>query len=395
MIYFNALWSMRIDCPSLFLRLKLIIILIILSFFLIISCSSHAKKPITPEKTVAQNAETVKNPDENSKNQSTINPQNSSAETITPITLQTEGGDEFISLQYKDAEITSVIAAMAERLKINYILGTNIKGKVTIQSKGKFPAKDLYQMFFMMLEMNGLTATKDGELYRIVEIDSAKLHAMQVDKGRKITTTDNGYMTQIIPIEYAKANEIASRIKPILAKGTELIVYEPSNMIIISGQTSTIAKFIKIVETLDTPMTENENVRIFVYNVENGDAKNLAGILRDVYSKNIAGDSSKSGKPSMSAQQPTSSNPASSTASSSSSSLGGDISGDVSIIPYEDINSLIIKCTSTNYLSVINTLKQLDIKTKQVLIEVLIVEVTLSDSTQFGIEWLLAERLGL
>lgn len=62
----------------------------------------------------------------------------------------------------------------------------------------------------------------------------------------------------------------------------------------------------------------------------------------------------------------------------------------MTITAYEDINALIIKTTPRAYLSLLELLKRLDEPVKQVLIEVLVAEVTLGDSTQFGIEWVLS-----
>ena len=400
------------SCKGIILYLKLVTIMLL--FLLIISCSSQSKKP---KDTVEQNVENINKIEDNSSNQIPLSneatrednpinikvgetkaePKKVDNEIVTQKVventeqseLKTEmrGKEEYISLQYRDADITSVIATMAEKLKINYVLAPNIKGKVTIQSKGNFPAKDLFQIFSTMLELNALAIIKDGEVYRIIELDVAKQNSLEVSSGKSLKNSDNAFMTQIIPIEFAKASDIASRIKPILARGTEIIVYEPSNMIIISGAPTTISKFIKIVETLDSSSSDNDNIRVFVYNVENGDAKNLANILKDVYSK---GDGGKSGKSSGAESSKNVGMPSPASAEQGSSNT---FSGEVGIIPYEDINALVIKCTSANYLTVMNTIKQLDVKIKQVLIEVLILEVTLSNNTQFGVEWLLRSAL--
>ena len=51
------------------------------------------------------------------------------------------------------------------------------------------------------------------------------------------------------------------------------------------------------------------------------------------------------------------------------------------ITPYEDINAIIIKASPRSYLAILEILKKLDIPTKQVLIEVLIAEVSLGQDT--------------
>jgi len=57
------------------------------------------------------------------------------------------------------------------------------------------------------------------------------------------------------------------------------------------------------------------------------------------------------------------------------------------IVTDESTNSIIVKATPLDYAKIKDTIKRLDIIPRQVLIEVLIAEVTLSGDTQFGIEW--------
>ncbi|MGE5893649.1 MAG: type II secretion system protein GspD, partial [bacterium] len=67
----------------------------------------------------------------------------------------------------------------------------------------------------------------------------------------------------------------------------------------------------------------------------------------------------------------------------------GELEGDITITAYEDINAIIIKSSPGAYLALVETIKKLDIAPKQVLIEVFIAEVTLTDEERLGIEWLL------
>lgn len=67
----------------------------------------------------------------------------------------------------------------------------------------------------------------------------------------------------------------------------------------------------------------------------------------------------------------------------------GLISGEVNIVADEHTNALIIITDPINYPEIKRTIEALDIRPKQVLIEVLIAELTLDKTTQFGLEWAL------
>jgi general secretion pathway protein D len=61
--------------------------------------------------------------------------------------------------------------------------------------------------------------------------------------------------------------------------------------------------------------------------------------------------------------------------------------GEVRIVPDERTNSLIIKATTHDYEIVKETIRKLDLVPKQVIIEVLVAEVALSDNFNLGVEW--------
>ena len=56
---------------------------------------------------------------------------------------------------------------------INYMLDEGIAGSVTIHSSGKMSRVDLFDLFGTILEVNGLTYSREGDLYRIMPVSGA------------------------------------------------------------------------------------------------------------------------------------------------------------------------------------------------------------------------------
>jgi general secretion pathway protein D len=78
-----------------------------------------------------------------------------------------------IEFNFDDADIYEVIRTIAELLNINYIVDPNVRGKVTIHTAGGLRKEDLFPVFFQILEVNGLTAIKEGNLHKIVQLKDA------------------------------------------------------------------------------------------------------------------------------------------------------------------------------------------------------------------------------
>lgn len=314
--------------------------------------------------------------------------------------------EQYIMLNFENADIETVVSTISDMLKLNYILAPGVSGKITIQSHNKIPVSELFSTFQTVLEFNGFTAVKEGSFYRIVPIDTAKQQPVPIQMGKKpVAPKDASFVTQQIPLEYVKANDVANLVRNLMPKGTDIIIYEPSNMLIVTALPSGIMKLLKLLEAIDIPSTERDSVKTFIYHVENGEAKKLGEVLKNLYGKK-SGTSTPAPTPLRPAQPtpapapavtrprtPAPATPAVSTgATVQADILTAELEGDVLIEAYDDINALIIKSSPRAYLVLLETLKKIDIQPKQVLIEVLIAEVSLDDATTLGLEWLLKGR---
>ncbi len=308
--------------------------------------------------------------------------------------VEKKAEEQYVMLNFENADLAVVINTISEMLKINYILAPGVTGKITIQSQNKVPLSELFSTFQTILEFNGFTAIKDGSFYRIVPIDTAKQQPVKIDSGKKLETSkDSSFVTQQIPLEYVKASDAVNVLRNLMPRGTDIIVYEPSNMLIVTSSPSGIVKTMKLLEAIDIPSTERESIKTFVYYVENGEAKNLASILKNLYGKQKS--DTRSITPTQPKTQPTllrtpaqtTPQPAAAPPSGATvlEGVAGTIEGDVVFDSYDAINALIIKSTPRAYLTLLDTIKKLDTQPKQVLIEVLIAEVTLSDDTQISV----------
>jgi len=313
-----------------------------------------------------------------------------------PVTIEKTAEEKYVILNFDDADVETVISTMGDLLQINYILAPGISGKVTIQSYKKFPVKDLFSIFQTILEMNGLTAVESKGFYMIMPVDSAKQMDLDIVKGKQVEMKlDSSFITQIIPLEFVNASDAVNLLRGLMPRGTDLIVYEPTNLLIVTARPEGVLKFMKILEAIDISPSERENIRTFVYYVENGEAKKLTEILKDIYLQKGSTSSARRTTPTPArppvpargtAKTPTPATPATSTVVEGTAA---ELEGEITVTAYEDINAIIIKSSPGAYLALLETIKKLDIPPKQVLIEVLIAEVTLTDTEELGIEWLL------
>jgi general secretion pathway protein D len=139
---------------------------------------------------------------------------------------------------------------------------------------------------------------------------------------------------------------------------------------------------------LDKIPGEGSKLSVFVYYVQNAKAKDLGDVLKDIF---VKGEKKKTERP-VTAETPPrgvrpSTTPPPATPAPGREEAAGVPEGEINIVVDETTNSLIIKAFHRDYKTILETIKKLDIYPKQVLFETLLANITLDDTTKFGIEW--------
>ncbi len=163
-----------------------------------------------------------------------------------------------------------------------------------------------------------------------------------------------------------------------------IITDKRSNSLIVLGRKAALEAIETVIEMVDVDVYGAE--KTYVYYLENAEAKSMASLLSSLYSK---GKSKSTGSRATSKQKTPFGSKVRERGSKGKTFDTGSVIGEVNIVADEYTNALIIMTDPINYPEIERTIEALDIRPKQVLIEVLIAELTLDKTTQFGLEWAL------
>ncbi len=202
-----------------------------------------------------------------------------------------------------------------------------------------------------------------------------------------------------------------------LGKSLSFQSLERMNSILVVNNFENLQPLIEFwIEKLYEPVTQGE-ISTFVYRVQNVDAVELAGLLNSIFNKDggsqetpkdkrgldrkVANQSDEARTRQVAAEL-ASQAPASTTRQqlgSAAKEIGDKVSGDqfegnVEFIPDSVNNSLIIRTNPKNYKGVLEILEKMDLFPQQVLIEVLILDLTIDEDTLAGISWALQGSSG-
>lgn len=379
-----------------------------------------------------------------------------------------------IELNFDNAEIDEVVRTLAEILNINYILDPNVKGQATIQTAGSLKKEELFPVFLQILQVNGLTAIKEGNLFKIVPIKDAARQPIAktgVGRGRSAGQTgsfDAQTIVQIIPLEYIDPDEMAKILAPFVSAQGTIVSHNDAQTLIVVDTLSNIRKILNLVSAFDINFFERIHYRFYpleyanagevaqalqsfvgsmgekiknevafipierlntllavgpnpqafgkiknivkaldaapadtepkihIYFVKNGQAGELAELLNQVFSGTSASETKKTSEATQpknpyaipskgeESQAPRQGQVESKSLAAEASAALGD---NVQITPDEIRNALVIESTPRDYRVIENILNRLDVLPRQVLIEVMIAEISLNTSLELGVDW--------
>lgn len=218
-----------------------------------------------------------------------------------------------------------------------------------------------------------------------------KVRLVRVDKAPLFTLRDE--LVEILN---------ALRVNQKDHEGVTVLPLERVNsLLLVSSNDSILDSAGKWVAELDVMPSEGRD-NIYIYNVRNSVASDLAGLVNDLISgKNSSSSTTKSTTPK------TTTDPKSGTATKTgittkprtpspgvpglgSADLG--FAGEPILLPDDSRNIILLRALPPDYNRLVKLLERLDTIPRQVLVEVMVAEVKLSNSWELGVEWYFKEQ---
>jgi len=200
----------------------------------------------------------------------------------------------------------------------------------------------------------------------------------------------------VLPVVHVKAGEIKNEILKILDSqnknhGVVIDSIDRFNaLLVVAGKRKELDSIRKWLALLDKPVPKSGS-QLYVYKVQNRKAQELAEMLNNIFT---GGDTPAAGKIAGKPEAQVASD--NKVVVSNQAAAGVVPSGretadtrDVRIVADESNNSILILSSRVQYENILSVVRDLDTLPLQVLIEVSIVEVTLTDELSYGMEWYL------
>lgn len=368
------------------------------------------------------------------------------ASVTTVLFFPHASAQDTVSLSFVNADIPSVVKTIGGHTGKTFIIDPRVTGTMNIISQTAVSKEIAYQILLSALRVHGYAAIEERGVVRIVPEGDAKTAGVVVDRGTQIS--GDRIITQVFTLQNESAAQLAQVLRPLVAPNNFIGAYPGSNVLVIADYASNVNRIAKIISSIDVPTSADLQVvkmqyasavdvanllkglmpetnanptnpgappklllgveprtnsliiraetpqlvariktliagldtptaaggNIHVVYLRNAEAAKVAETLRGL----LSGASSASvALPSA----PVAGNTPSASAGAASSPVSSNIQA------YASTNSLVIVAPDHVYNSLRTVIDKLDARRAQVYVEALIVEVSASVQSEFGIQW--------
>ncbi len=189
---------------------------------------------------------------------------------------------------FKGTEITEFINIVGKNLNKTIIVDPQVRGRINVRSYEMLNEQQYYQFFLNVLEVYdfSIVEMKSGVL-KVVRQKDAKMSNIPV-VGDNNSGIGDEMVTRVVQVKNVSVRELAPLLRQFTdqAGGGHVVNYDPSNVIMMTGQAEVVNRLVDIIQRVDK--AGNQDIEII--RLSFASAAEVVRILENIYKKQGQGD---------------------------------------------------------------------------------------------------------
>ncbi len=182
-----------------------------------------------------------------------------------------QGSAPVPALHLQNVELRAFIQDVARATGTTFIVDPRVQGTVDVHRDEAMGDEDLIGVLLAVLRGNGLIAVPAGRAtYRIVPDDTA---AQQPGSAGAL-----GFTTQVFRLQRIDARSAAETLKPLVGRGGVVVALPRGNDLLVADYVDNVRRIRGLVERID-----RDSASIDTVTLRNTSAREIAGTLADIY----------------------------------------------------------------------------------------------------------------
>lgn len=342
---------------------------------------------------------------------------------------------EQYAANFKGTDIQEFINIVGKNLNKTIIVDPTIRGKINVRSYDLLNDEQYYQFFLNVLQVYGYAIVEmENNVIKVIKDKDAKTAAIRVANDNDPGLGDE-MVTRIVALYNTEAKQLAPLLRQLNdnAGGGNVVNYDPSNVLMLSGRAAVVNKLVEIVRRVD----KQGDTSVQVVPLEFASAGEMVRIIDTLYRATanqsqlpgqapkvvaderinavvVSGDEKSRQRVvelihRLDAEQASTGNTKVrylryakaedlvevltgfaqklEGEKDPSAQAGAKRRNEINIMAHTDTNALVISAEPDQMRTIESVINQLDIRRAQVLVEAIIVEVAEGDNVGFGVQW--------
>lgn len=201
---------------------------------------------------------------------------------------------EDFSASFKGSDIQEFINIVGRNLQKTIIVDPSVRGKIDVRSYDVLNEEQYYKFFLNVLEVYGYAVVEmDDGILKVIKDKDAKTSAIPV-VGEGDNVSGDAVITRVVPVKNVSVRELSPILRQLNdnAGAGNVVHYDPSNIILLTGRASVVNRLADIIKRVDQAgdkevevvelknASATEMVRIVDSLSKSADAKNTPELLQ-------------------------------------------------------------------------------------------------------------------
>jgi general secretion pathway protein D len=163
-------------------------------------------------------------------------------------------GTRYVNFSFDQVDIRLLARLVGQETGRQFVLDESVKGEITIITPPQIPVDEVVPLFMSILEASGYTVLQEGDISRIVPLEQGQGMLGTVVTGDSQQPRE-GLITKVIQLTHIDAIDFVRMLEPMLGANAKakIAAFGPTNHIIVTDTSDRVARIEKIARELDVP----------------------------------------------------------------------------------------------------------------------------------------------
>ena len=170
-----------------------------------------------------------------------------------------ENSGAHVNFSFDQADLRLVIKLVGDMTGKRFVMDENVQGAITVVTPPEIPADEVYPFLLTILQSRGFSVIERNGVHHVVSLPARDLPDAPVFGPDDDTADARGLVTRILRIQHISALELRRTLEPMVrgGKAGAISAFGPTNHLIITDTIENIRRIEQLIGELDRKGTAN------------------------------------------------------------------------------------------------------------------------------------------